>query len=113
VGFPSLLIVQTPIYLLEAGLMERLTKNINYFKSQPVNIPKITILLDHGYYLEHLTAKLQNIYPQIKTQIKFSNSKTIQKSKKTQEKFGFIPVRARWVIKQSNVWMERCKTLAP
>ena len=33
----------------DAGLVEMLTENIDYFKSKPVNIPKITILLDHGY----------------------------------------------------------------
>jgi hypothetical protein len=43
-----------------------LSKNINYFKSKPVNIPKITILLDNGYHPEHLTIELQKIYPQIK-----------------------------------------------
>jgi hypothetical protein len=32
----------------DAGLIEMLTLNINYFKSKPVNIPKITILLDGG-----------------------------------------------------------------
>ena len=26
-----------------------LIQNIDYFKLKPVNIPKITILLDHGY----------------------------------------------------------------
>jgi hypothetical protein len=37
------------MYLSRAGLLEMLTQNIDYFKSKPVNIPKITILLDHGY----------------------------------------------------------------
>ncbi|WP_263627845.1 transposase [Komarekiella delphini-convector] len=34
----------------DAGLIEMFTLNIDYFKSKPVNIPKITILLDHGYH---------------------------------------------------------------
>ena len=40
----------------DLGLIEMLIDNINYFKSKPVNIPKITIdadksfLLDHGYH---------------------------------------------------------------
>jgi ethanolamine ammonia-lyase small subunit len=55
----------------DAGLMEMLSKNIDYFKSKPVNIPKITILLDHGYHPEHLTEDLKKIYPQIMTKIKF------------------------------------------
>jgi hypothetical protein len=28
----------------DAGLIEMLSKNINYFKSKPVNVPKVTIL---------------------------------------------------------------------
>jgi hypothetical protein len=35
------------------------TNNIEYFKSKPVNIPKITILLDHGYHIDHLVQELQ------------------------------------------------------
>ncbi len=33
----------------DQGLIEMLSDNIDYFKSKPVNIPKITILLDNGY----------------------------------------------------------------
>jgi len=33
----------------DIGLIEMLSDNIDYFKSKPVNIPKITILLDNGY----------------------------------------------------------------
>ena len=38
----------------DVGLIEMLTLNIDYFKSKPVNIPKITILLDHGYHIDKL-----------------------------------------------------------
>jgi hypothetical protein len=38
-----------------------LAKNIDYFKSKPVNIPKITILLDHGYHPERLKTELEKI----------------------------------------------------
>src|ERR671910_2729228 len=58
----------------DVGLIEMLTKNMDYFKSKPVNVPKITILLDHGYYPEHLTAELKKVYPQIMTKIKFEIS---------------------------------------
>lgn len=58
----------------EAGLIEMLTQNIDYFKSKPVNIPKITILLDHGYHPEHLTIELEHIYRHIMTKIKFELS---------------------------------------
>ena len=45
----------------DKGLIEMWLKNINYFKSKPVNIPKITILLDHGYHLEKLRTELQKV----------------------------------------------------
>ena len=43
-----------------------LSHNIDYFKSLPVNIPKITILLDHGYHPEKITQELEKIYPGIR-----------------------------------------------
>jgi hypothetical protein len=43
----------------DAGLIEMLSKNINYFKSKPVNVPKVTILLDHGHHPDYLTAELK------------------------------------------------------
>ena len=94
------------------GLIEILTKNINYFKSKPVNIPKITILLDHGYHPEHLREELEKVYPQIMTKIRFElSAKPSKQEKKDQGKSGFVPVAARWVIERSNAWMERCKIL--
>ena len=49
---------------------EMLTKNIDYFKSKPVNVPKITILLDHGYHPDHLTTELKKI---VRIQVKNSS----------------------------------------
>lgn len=96
----------------DAGLIEMLTENIDYFKSKPVNIPKITVLLDHGYHPEHIKEELHKIYPQIMTKVRFELSKKPSKQqKKVQGKSGFIPVTARWVIERSNAWMERCKIL--
>jgi transposase len=96
----------------DAGLIEMLSKNINYFKSKPVNVPKVTILLDHGYHPDHLTAELKKIYPQILTKIKFQLSeKPSKKQKEERGQSGFVPVKARWVIERSNSWMERCKIL--
>jgi len=34
----------------DQGLIELLSHNLDYFRAKPVNIPKITILLDHGYH---------------------------------------------------------------
>ncbi|PZD74020.1 hypothetical protein C1752_01581 [Acaryochloris thomasi RCC1774] len=89
-----------------------LALNIDYFKSKPVNIPKITILLDHGYHIDHLTAALDKIYPQIMTKIKFElSTKPSKQEKVAQGKYGFVLAIARWVIERSNAWMDRCKSL--
>jgi len=89
-----------------------LTKNIDYFKSKPVKLPKITILLDHRYQPEHLTTELKKINPQIRTKIKFELSeKPSKKQKQGQGKSGFVPVKARWIIEAANAWRERCKIL--
>ena len=41
----------------DQGLIEMFEANIDYFKSKPVNIPKITVMVDHGYNPEYLTKK--------------------------------------------------------
>lgn len=100
------------MYLMIGVCQSMLTKNIDYFKSKPVNIPKITILLDHGYHPEHLREELEKVYPQIMTKIRFElSAKPSKQEKKDQGKSGFVPVAARWVIERSNAWMERCKIL--
>ncbi|AFY42535.1 transposase [Nostoc sp. PCC 7107] len=94
----------------DMGLIEMLTKNIDYFQSKPVNIPKITILLDHGYHPEYLREELEKVYPQIMTKIRFElSAKPSKQEKKELGISGFVPVAARWVIERSNAWMERCK----
>jgi transposase len=96
----------------DMGLIEMLSDNIDYFKSKPVNIPKITILLDHGYHPNILTRELEKIYPGIMRKIRFKRSpKPSKAQKKSEGKTGFVPVKARWVIERTNSWMERCKSL--
>jgi Transposase DDE domain len=96
----------------DQGLIEMLSQNINYFKAKPVNIPKITLLVDHGYHPETLTQALEAIYPQIMTKIRFERSPKPSKAEKAaQGKSGFVPVATRWVVERSNAWMERCKSL--
>jgi hypothetical protein len=89
-----------------------LTHHIDYFQSKPVNIPKITLLLDHGYHPEHLTQALKKVDPQIMRKIKFELfTKPSKQEKVAQGKSGFVPAVVRWVIECSNAWMERCKIL--
>ncbi|AFZ01826.1 transposase [Calothrix sp. PCC 6303] len=85
---------------------------IDYFKSKPIELPKITILVDNGYHPDKLTQALEQIYPQIMTKIQFELSpKPSKAEKEANGKSGFVPVAARWVIERSNAWVERCKSL--
>lgn len=96
----------------DAGLIEMLTLNIDYFQAKPVNLPKTTILLDHGYHLDALIEALEQVYPEIMTIIRFElATKPSKQEKAAQGKAGFVPAVARWVIERSNAWMERCKSL--
>ena len=89
-----------------------LSHNLDYFRTKPVNIAKITILLDHGYHLDTLVSSLQALYPQIMTKIRFQLAPKLSKAEKAaQGKTGFVPVATRWIIERSNAWMERCKSL--
>jgi hypothetical protein len=111
-GFPFFTYCTPANVTDDAGLVEMLTLNIDYFKSKPVNIPKITILLDHGYHLDYLIEKLEQVYPQIMTKIRFERStKPSKQEKEVPGKSEFGPAIARWVIERSNAWMERCKSL--
>jgi transposase len=93
-------------------LIARLTLNIDYFQAKPVNSPKITILLDHGYHIDALIKALEQVYPQTMTKIRFElSTKPSKQEKAEQGKAGFVPAIARWVIERSNAWMERCKSL--
>ena len=84
------------------GLIEMLELNIHYFKSRPVDIPKVTILLDHGYHPDTLTQALQQIYPQIMTKIEFELApKPSKAEKQAQGQSGFVPIATRWVVERT------------
>ena len=96
----------------DQGLIQMLWQNIDYFKAKPVNIPKITILVDHGYHPEMIQKALEAVYPQIMTKIRFERSPKPSKAQKEDlGKSRFVPVATRWVVERSNAWMERCKSL--
>jgi hypothetical protein len=96
----------------DQGLIEMLSINIDYFKSKPIELPKISILVDNGYHPDKLTQALEVIYPQIMTKIQFElSAKPSKAEKEANGKSGFVPVAARWVIERSNAWVERCKSL--
>ena len=111
-GFPFFTLCTPADVSDDAGLIEMLTINIQYFKSKPVNIPKITILLDNGYHLDKLIEALKKVYPQIMTKVRFELAPKPSKAEKAAKgKTGFVPIATRWVIERSNAWMERCKSL--
>ena len=96
----------------DQGLIELMSRNLDYFRSKPMNIPKITILLDSGYHIDQIIEALQAVYPRILTKIRLQLAPKLSPSEKAaQGKSSFVPVRTRWVIERSNAWMERCKSL--
>jgi len=109
-GFPFLTHCTQANVTDDPGLIEMLSLNIDDFKAKPVNIPNITILIDHGYYLNLIIVALQ--VAQIMTKVRFERSpKPSKAEKKALCKSGFVPVATRWVVERSNAWMERCKSL--
>jgi ethanolamine ammonia-lyase small subunit len=73
-----------------------LSDNIANFKCKPVNLPKITILVDHGYHPECIQKALEKVYPQVMTKIRFERSpKPSKAQKEAQGKSGFVPVATR------------------
>ncbi len=74
-GFPCFTHCTSANLSDDAGLIEMLTHNIDYFRLKPSNIPKITLLLDHGYHPDHLTPLLEPVYPQIMQKITNQSNK--------------------------------------
>lgn len=76
--------------------IEMVSHNLDYFRAKPVNIPKVTILLDHGYHPDKLTAALKAIYPQVMTKIRFQLApKPTPAQKAALGKVGFVPIATR------------------
>ena len=95
-----------PNYLWDISKLkpyELRTQNIDYFRSKPVNVPKITILLDHGYHPETLKTEFEEIYPKIMRKIKFERLPKPSKAEKVAAgKTEFIPW---WLDGRSSVPM--------
>lgn len=112
-GFPFFTLCTAANVSDDAGLIEMLTLNIQYFKSKPINIPKITLLLDNGYHMNKLTQALEKVYPSIMTKIRIELSLKPSKAEKAAPgKTEFVPVATQWVVERSDAWMERCKSLS-
>lgn len=111
-GFPFFTLCTKASVSDDQGLIEMFKSNIAYFKAKPVNIPKITILVDHGYHPATIIAALEVVYPQVMRKIRFERSaKPSKVDKAAAGKSGFVVVKTRWVIERSNAWVDRCKSL--
>jgi transposase len=106
-GFPFFVHCTKASVSDDKGLIEMLTENIEYFKQKPMNVAKVTILLDGGYHLEKIQKALEKVYPNIMRKIRLEQAP----KPKNKKQVGFVPVRKRWVIERSNAWVERCKNL--
>lgn len=96
----------------DQALIEMFTQNMDFFRNKPVNIPKITVMIDNGYHPSKLIQSLEQVYPQIMTKIRFQLSPKPTKAEKDAKGLaGFVPVSVRWVIERSNAWVDRAKSL--
>jgi hypothetical protein len=77
----------------DQGLIQMLSHHLDYFQAKPVNIPKITILLDHGYHPDYLISALQQVYPQIMTKIRFQLSTQANESGNSRARENWICCR--------------------
>lgn len=74
------------------GLLDLLLHNYDYFRAKPVNIPKITILLDNGYHPDKIAIAKQAIYPHM-TKIRLQLAPKPSKAHKAaQGKTGFVGI---------------------
>lgn len=111
-GFPFFTYCTAANVSDDAALITLLLSKLDYFKSKPMNVPMVTLLLDNGYNPERIKAELKQVYPNVDRKLRFELSPKPSKAEKAaQGKSGFVPVATRWVIERSNAWMERCKSL--
>lgn len=89
--------------------------NIDYFKSKPVNIPKIAVMEDHSFNPEYLTKELEKIYSQIITKIRFKVAPKMSKhEKKSQGISGFVVIPYSYALdfgKKQGLGREVLRTL--
>jgi hypothetical protein len=69
----------------DEGLLEMLKLNIDYFKAKPINMPKVTITVDHGYHPDVLPQELEQSYPQLLRKIRFERSKKPSPQEKAEQ----------------------------
>ena len=112
-GSPSSRTVRAPMFQRMLDCQSMLTHQIDYFRSKPVNIPKITILLDYGYHPDHLKQEQELVYPPFMRSIKFERSTKPVNSREgsDRESLDLFQQSPGGGSERSNAWMERCKIL--
>ncbi|NJM49278.1 MAG: transposase, partial [Alkalinema sp. RU_4_3] len=58
----------------DQGLIEMLVAHMDYFREKPQDLPKTTIMLDHGYHPDKIQSALELVYPEIMSKIQFEVS---------------------------------------
>jgi Transposase DDE domain len=107
-GCPPMIEITTANVSDDQGLVQLITTYIEFFKQKPVNIKKITFLVDNGYHPLKIYESLIKIYPGIKTKLKI---KVTPKPVKDNENPGFKPVHKRWIVEQANSFIDKCRCL--
>lgn len=96
----------------DIGLVEMFKKNLKYFAQRTVDMPKLTVLMDSGYHVEHITTLLKNECPSILGHIDLKISPKVSREKKELKgEKGFIPIAKRWIVERTNSWVEKCRAL--
>lgn len=87
----------------DQSFIKLLSKNLDYFRATPVNIPKVTILFDQGYHPETIWVALKELYPQIMTKIRFKLAPSPMKAGESLKKNWVCPRRYpldHWAIER-------------
>ena len=81
-GFPFFTCCTKASVSDDRGLIMMLSENIDYFRAKPMNVHKITILVDSGYHPDFIMRELEKVYPQIGKKIRMEKSGKISSEQK-------------------------------
>ncbi|WP_446684833.1 hypothetical protein A5482_002125 [Cyanobacterium sp. IPPAS B-1200] len=84
-GFPFFTYCTKASISDDRGLIMMLSENIDYFRAKPMNVHKITILVDSGYHPDFIMRELEKVYPQIGKKIRIEKSSKISSEQKNQK----------------------------
>lgn len=100
----------------DEGLLAMIREHKEYFLALPAG-HSITILLDHGYHQEHLTAEIKKIAAGLAPRIRIEIAEKITPERRAAAKAeqpakqGFVVVKKRWLVERTNAWINQCRVL--